>query len=345
MSAGPSGGGPASWTTDSSGAAPTRSEPMGQLGRYRLCAELASGGMGTVYLARADGPHGFEKLVALKSIHPHLAKDRRFVEMFLDEARIAARLSHPNVCAVIDFGEAGGTYYLTMPFLLGESLHVVQRALRRSKDAELRAASPFVIARLLADACEGLHAAHELRDERGEPLAVVHRDVSPQNLFVGFEGTMSVLDFGVASARHRLHSTATGEVKGKFSYAAPEQLESRPIDRRADVWSLGVVLWEHAVQRRLFARDDAGATIRAVLESPIPPLRELWPEAPLGLEEIVFRALARDPARRYATAREMGRDLLGFLSEEGQGIGPPHVADWLERLMPDARAEKAKLIE
>lgn len=251
--------------------------------------------MGTVHLALTEGPHGFEKLVALKSIHPHLANDPRFVSMFLDEARIAARLSHPNACGVIDFGESDGTYYLTMPFLMGEALNVVQRALRKSEDAKVRADSPFVIARLLADACEGLHAAHELRDDRGTLLNVVHRDISPQNLFVGFEGTMTVLDFGVASARQRLHSTATGEVKGKFAYACPEQLESRELDRRADVWSLGVVLWEHVTLKKLFARRDVAATIKAVLTDPIPPLRELAPDASLGLEEIVARALARDP--------------------------------------------------
>jgi hypothetical protein len=315
------------------------------LGRYRLCMELAQGGMGTVYLARSEGPGGFEKLVALKSIHPHMAKDQKFVAMFLDEARIAARIHHPNVCSVIDFGEAGGTYFLTMPYLMGESLGTVVRALRKSSDAELRQKGMYIFARLIADACEGLHAAHELRDERGEALNVVHRDVSPQNLFVGLDGHLAVLDFGVASARHRLYSTATGEVKGKFAYICPEQLESRSIDRRADVWSLGVVLWECIALERLFSRDDMGSTVRAVISEAIPSLRDKRPDAPIGLEEIVFKALARDQERRYPTAREMGRDLVAFLGESSRAIGAADVSEWLERLMPDARVRAQQRVE
>src|SRR5688500_2571176 len=197
---------------------PERVEGERQFGRYRLCFELASGGMGTVYLARAEGPSGFEKLVALKRIHAHLAKDPRFVAMFLDEARIAARIHHPNVCSVIDFGTVEGSYYLTMPFVEGESLGRVMHAVSARRDPAARRSFWYVAARVIADACEGLHAAHELRDDVGDLLEVVHRDVSPQNTLIGYDGGVRVLDFGVASARHRLYSTATGEVKGKFAY-------------------------------------------------------------------------------------------------------------------------------
>lgn len=317
----------------------------GRFGRYRLCFELASGGMGAVYLARADGPASFEKLVALKRIHEHLAKDPRFVAMFLDEARIAARLHHPNVCSVIDFGAVNGSYYLTMPFVVGEPLHRIVRALQRRGDAALAKRFWYVAARIVADACEGLHAAHELRGDDGEMLDVVHRDVSPQNLLIGYDGSARVLDFGVASARHRLHSTATGEVKGKFAYIAPEQLEGLAVDRRADVWSLGVVLYECIALRRLFGRKTMAETVHAVVNLTVPALSEYVPDVPLALEEIVFKALARDPARRYESARAMGRDLLAFLTEERQVVGPAEVGDLLECLFPDGRAAQERLID
>ena len=316
-----------------------------RFGRYRLSYELAAGGMGTVYLARAEGPAGFEKLVALKRIHQHLAKDERFVAMFLDEARIAAQIHHPNVCSVIDFGCVDGAYYLTMPFVAGESLHRVIRAVHGRDDAALRERALYAAIRIVADACEGLHAAHELRDARGELLDVVHRDVSPQNLLVGYDGGARVLDFGVASARDRLYSTATGEVKGKFAYLSPEQIDGRDVDRRADVWALGVVLYECVGLRRLFARKTMAETVQAVLEGAIAPLSEVAPHVPLALEEIVFKALARDRDRRYATARDMGRDLLAFLAEEARVVGPAEVAELMQALFPTGEAEKRSMLD
>jgi serine/threonine-protein kinase len=315
-----------------------------RFGRYRLCYLLASGGMGSVYLARAEGPGGFEKLVALKRIHAHLARNERFVDMFLDEARIAARIQHPNVCSVIDFGEIDGSYYLTMPYVFGEPLHrVLRNAVRAAPRA--RAALPWMGVRMVADACEGLHAAHELRDEDGQLLEVVHRDVSPQNLMVGYDGSVRVLDFGVASARHRHYQTSTGEVKGKFAYLAPEQIDAQRADRRADVWALGVVLWESVTGRRLFHRGTMPATIQAVTHGDVPPLSRVEPAASPGLEAVVARALARDPARRYATARAMGRDLLTVLAEERQVVGPADVAEWMAQLFPSGRREQEKLVE
>ncbi|MBX3274594.1 MAG: protein kinase [Sandaracinaceae bacterium] len=317
----------------------------GALGRYRLMYELASGGMGTVYLARAAGPAGFEKLVALKRIHAHLASDARFVSMFLDEAKIAARIQHPNVCSVIDFGEVDGSYYLTMPYILGESLNRVLAAMARRRDDPLARELPAIAARLVADACEGLHAAHELRDERGNLLEVVHRDVSPQNLMVGYDGVLRVLDFGVASARDRHYQTSTGEVKGKFAYLAPEQIESQPVDRRADVWALGVVLWEAVTGKRLFARESMAATVRAVCDMPIPDVRALRPDAPEGLQAVIERALARDRDARYATARAMGKDLSQVLAREGRFVTAPDVAEWMAAILPDGLRAQEQLVE
>lgn len=315
-----------------------------RFGPFVLCYELASGGMGAVFLAKAEGPRGFEKLVALKRIHPHLARDPRFAAMFLDEARIAARIHHPNVCGVHEFGEVDGTYYLTMPYLVGEPLHrVLREAARSDLSSALQVERPWMAARMVVDACEGLHAAHELRDETGQLLEVVHRDVSPQNLFVGYDGSTRVLDFGVASARHRHYQTSTGEVKGKFAYLAPEQLEGHVADRRVDVWALGVVLWEGIAGRRLFARENMAASVRAVSHDRIPPLSD-FVAIPPELQRVVDRALMRDRNARYATAREMGRDLLAALARH-RVIGPADVGEWLEGLFPHGRVEGERLVE
>jgi len=314
-------------------------------GRYRLCFELASGGMATVYLARAEGPAGFEKLVALKRIHPHLARDRKFVDMFLDEARIASMLSHPNVCGVFDFGDEGGSYYLAMEYLVGETLSKVLRTLHRNADLRSSPRLPSIAARLIADACEGLHAAHELRDPRGEWLHVVHRDVSPQNLFLTYDGTVKVVDFGIARAKDKVHQTDTGTVKGKFAYMAPEQLHGHDIDRRADVWSLGVVLWEMLAMRRLFKRPTDAETIIAVSNQLIPDPSEVREHVPEALDEVVSRALRRDPAERYATAREMGRDLLRFVASQPDPVGTPDVSEWMEEVFPGGRERRTQLAD
>jgi serine/threonine-protein kinase len=316
-----------------------------RLGRYRLCFEVAHGGMATVYLARADGPGGFGKLVALKRIHPHLARERAFVDMFLDEARIASLLSHPNVCGVTDFGEAEGTYYLTMEYLVGESLGQVHHKLaQRQRTSPVEDLIP-IACRILADACEGLHSAHELKGPLGKPLQLVHRDISPHNLFVTFEGSVKVVDFGIASAAGRLHHTKAGAVKGKFPYMAPEALEGRGLDRRADVWALGVVLWETIALKRLFRRPTDSETLLAVLQKPIPRLSEVCPSVPAELDRIVERALARRPEDRYPTARELGQDLSRFVGARRDAVTMLDVAQFMQRLFPDGFAKKQQLLE
>ncbi|MDD9939289.1 MAG: serine/threonine-protein kinase, partial [Myxococcales bacterium] len=320
-----------------------------RVGRYQLCFEVASGGMATVYLARAEGPEGFDKLVALKQIHAHLAKDPGFVEMFLDEARLASRIQHPNVCSVIDFGEAEGSYYLTMEFLLGEPLGTVMRAARKAARAlsSERPRTPFdtFALRVVADAAEGLHAAHELTDAQGEPLNVVHRDVSPQNLFVTYNGGVRVVDFGIARAENRVHKTQTGHVKGNFAYMAPEQMSAQHVDRRADIWSLGVILHELLAGRRLFKRESLPETVQAVTVGPIPPLTEADALIDTELMQIVDRCLQRDRDRRYATARELSRDLNEYLARRGVSVGMEDVAEWIQTLCPGGLAEKRQLVQ
>ncbi|MGB5375851.1 MAG: serine/threonine-protein kinase [Polyangiales bacterium] len=322
-------------------------EPTGpeRIGRYKLCFELAAGGMATVYLARVDGAPGFEKLVALKRIHRHLAKEKRYVDMFLDEARIASRITHPNVCSVFDFGQADGEYYIAMEYLVGEPLSRLCGKVARNPAQRRHPLLPIRMARVIADACEGLHAAHELKDANGELLHVVHRDISPSNLFVTFDGSVQVVDFGIASARHRIHHTATGQMKGTFAYMAPEQLAARPIDRRVDIWSLGVSLWEMLALKRLFRRDTTANAVHAILYDELVPPSAHRPQVTEELDAIVMKALERDPKNRWQTTREMGRALREFLGAQSAIVGPAELSDWMNVVFPEGEARKSQLME
>jgi len=316
-----------------------------QVGRYRLCFELASGGMATVYLARMEGPHGFEKLVALKRVHPHLVSERRYVEMFMDEARIASGITHPNVCSVFDFGESDGEYYLAMEYLVGEPLARLYR--RAAANPEQRESTLLAVkmARIIEEACEGLHAAHESREANGQLLNVVHRDVSPRNLFMTYSGVVKVVDFGIASARQRVHRTATGNLKGTMPYMAPEQVTGGEVDRRLDIWGLGVVLWELLTLERLFRRETEVETMYAVLVGDIPAPSDRRQGIPPELDAIVMKALQRDPEKRWQTAREMGQALSAFASEQSARVGAADLSNWMEELFPDGEVEKRELME
>lgn len=316
-----------------------------RIGRYQLCFELASGGMASVYLARAEGSPGFQKLVALKRIHPHLSKEKDYVDMFLDEAGIASRITHPNVCSVFDFGEAGGEYFIAMEYLVGEPLSRVHRRVVANVDQRSSPLLPARMARIIAQACEGLHAAHELRDADGESLKVVHRDVSAENLIVTYDGTTQVVDFGIAHASQRAHHTEAGQVKGTFPYMAPEQMTAAAVDRRVDVWALGAVLWELLTHRRLFLRDTDVNTMYAVLSSEIKPPSEHRGDVPPELDEIVLKALQRNPDERWQTTRDMGRALGRVLAQQEELVGPAELSDWMDELFPEGEARKRQLME
>jgi serine/threonine-protein kinase len=316
-----------------------------RIGPYELCFELASGGMASVYLARTEGTPGFQKLVALKRIHPHLAGEADYIEMFLDEARIGSRITHPNVCSVLDFGEADGEYYIAMDYLVGEPLSRVHRRVISNGEQRESPLLPARMAAIIAQACEGLHAAHELKDKDGESLHVVHRDVSGDNLFVSYDGEIQVVDFGIAHARQRVHHTEAGQVKGTFPYMAPEQMTAAVVDRRVDVWALGAVLWELLTLRRLFLRDTDVDTMFAVLSSEVPPPSHHRSDVPPELDEIVLKALQRSPDKRWQTAREMGKALRRFLVRRQGLVGPPELAEWMAELFPDGEARKRKLME
>jgi serine/threonine-protein kinase len=313
-------------------------------GRYLLRYEIASGGMATVYLARVRGPAGFDRPVALKRIHPHLAKKRDFVEMFLDEAKLSARITHPNVCSVFDFGEVNGTYFMAMEYLVGQSLAGILRALVKRDEIASSRRWHAMAARMIADACEGLHAAHELRDETGKPLGVVHRDVTPHNIFVTYDGAVKVVDFGVAWAEARLHHTQTGALKGKLAYMSPEQVRRQDIDRRLDVWALGVCLWELLTVQRLFPKKTEVELLQAVTDDPIVPPSQVRPGIPAILDDIVMRALQRDLDLRYPSARALGRELNAFVSGSGVGTGLADLGELLEELFENERENKLGVV-
>ncbi len=258
--------------------------------------------MATVFLARLSGMAGFQRMYAIKRLHPHLARESEFVDMFLDEARLAARIHHPHVVPILEIGQSDKGYYLVMEYIEGDT---AARIFGRCAQNEKRV--PWNVGvRIVLDTLSGLHAAHEVKDDAGQPLEVVHRDVSPQNVLVALDGTSRLTDFGVARAASRLSTTRSGHLKGKLAYMAPEQARGEALDRRADVFAAGVILWELLTFHRLFKSEGEAETLNRLLYLPIPTAREIDPEVPPELEQVAMRALARDPALRFATAQEMG---------------------------------------
>jgi eukaryotic-like serine/threonine-protein kinase len=285
-----------------------------RLGRYELLARLATGGMGEIFLARLSGAEGFEKLYVVKRILAHLADDARFREMLIAEARIASKMSHPNICQVFELGESEGQLYIVMEYLEGVSvLPMLRRFSREGIVPDLG-----FVAGVLQQVTDAMNYAHELKDRNGENLGIVHRDVTPSNIFLTEAGVAKVLDFGIAKARGASTQTQEGTVKGKYAYMAPEQLKGSNIDRRVDIFALGVVLYEMLALRRLFQRKTDYLTFRAVMEQPIPDIRRYRPELPDGVAEALSRALERDPGARFETARQFGTAILDGM----QGVRP-----------------------
>jgi serine/threonine protein kinase len=270
------------------------------LGRYQLLSRLAVGGMAEVYLARQGELSGFKTLVVVKKVLPHLALKPDFIAMFLDEARIASMLDHPNVVRISEVGKTDTEYFLAMELVQGKALAAVLQQSERAKTPLPHALGALVV----ANAAAGLHHAHQLTDASGTLLHLVHRDVSPQNIMISFEGSVKVIDFGIARALGRLGDTSSGSLKGKLGYMAPEQARGEAIDARADIFSLGVVLWECVAGRRLFLRENELATLRAVVYEPIPKVSRFTKVDPV-LEVIIEHALARDLDERFQTAEEM----------------------------------------
>jgi serine/threonine-protein kinase len=292
------------------------------IGRYVVFDEIASGGMATVHLGRLRGAVGFARTVAIKRLHTGLARDEEFTAMFLDEARLAARIRHPNVVQVLDVVHEGGELFLVMDYVQGESLARLVRAVRPGM------IPPRIAVAIMASVLHGLHAAHEATSEHGQPLEIVHRDVSPQNVLVGTDGVARVLDFGVAKAANRIQTTRDGSVKGKIAYMAPEQLLSESVDRRADIYAAAVVLWEAITAERLFDGDNQGRVVRKILDEPVPIPSTKVPGLPKTLDDAVMRGLDRDVKNRWQTAREFASALERCLVP----APPTEIGEWVESI-------------
>ncbi|WP_240359582.1 serine/threonine protein kinase [Pyxidicoccus trucidator] len=298
------------------------------LGRYELVSELGHGGMAKVFRARAAGPGGFEKTLVVKCILPHLAQDPQFVEMFLAEARLAARLNHPNLVQIFDFGEAEGAYFLAMEYIDGPTL----RALLRRLGAQGQAMPYPLCARIASAVCEGLTFAHEFCDpDTGEALRMIHRDVSPDNILLSRSGNVKLVDFGIAKVTSQASQTRVGTLKGKVPYMAPEQLRNEALDPRMDVYSLGVVLYEMVAGAKPFEAGNEAALMHSILFEPFIPVAARREDVPEALERIIQRALAKDRATRYASCREMQADLDRYLLSCGHPVGTQHVAQLITR--------------
>ncbi len=290
-------------------------DPRRRLDPYEIIGEIASGGMATVFLGRLAGAGGFSRFVAIKQLHPHLAREEQFVQMFLDEARLAAGIHNPHVVPILEVGMSKAGYFLVMEFIEGDTLAgLTVRALQSGATLP-----PPVALRIVLDALTGLHAAHQLTDAEGQHLGLIHRDCTPQNILVGADGSARLTDFGVARAASRLAITRPQQVKGKVAYLSPEQAHAMDLDRRSDLFTMGIVLWEALAGRSLFQADTEAATLSRLVSGPIPSVRSFLPDLPEAIDEVCRRALHRDRSRRFRTAAEMGEALEAAAQADGFG--------------------------
>jgi len=301
-----------------------------------LYDEIASGGMATVHFGRLSGPVGFSRTVAIKRLHPHYAKDPEFVTMFLDEARLCGRIRHPNVVPTLDVVTLEGEIFIVMEYVAGEALSKLMKAANQRNIP----IPPKVAATIISSVLHGLHAAHQTKDEHGRELGIVHRDVSPQNILVGADGTARVLDFGVAKAAGRLQTTRDGQVKGKIAYMAPEQLAGAGATRKVDIYAAAVVLWEMLAGRRLFDGETEAIVLARAIDGKVDPPSLYNPEIDRTVDEIVLRGLARDPEMRYASAREMA-----LAVEQTMGLASPSdVGEWVELVAGEELQRRAQTV-
>jgi serine/threonine protein kinase len=325
----------------SSGGGPGRETIRTSLGKYRLLAELGSGGMATVFLAVMRGQSGFNKLVVVKVLKPHLAVESDVVQMFLNEARLSARLSHPNVVQTNEVGREDGHHMMVMEYLDGVALNQLTERMRaRGKTLPLA-----LHLRLIHHALEGLHYAHELADYDGSPLGVVHRDISPHNMFVTFDGQMKLLDFGIAKLAQSTHDTRAGTIKGKIRYMSPEQMRGERVDRRADIFAVGAMLWEAATGEKLWKGKTDVEIMNHVINGEVPSPRTIDPKVNPTLDRICRKALSKNPDDRYPTCVELQNDLEALLNDLSDRTTQKDITRFLAKEFEDVRAERKRIIE
>jgi serine/threonine protein kinase len=318
--------------------------PGETLGRYRLMKKIARGGMAEVFAARSFGAHGFEKTVAIKRILPRYGDDPQFVRMMVDEAKITVLLNHPNVATILELCEQEGDYFIVMEFVPGQSLSGLGKKLRDKGERLGVLESCFIVVELL----QGLHAAHVQRDNTGRSANIIHRDVSPQNVLVSFDGHVKVIDFGIARAKHRLEMTEVGTIKGKLRYLAPEMIDpgrfmkSGDFDHRVDVFAAGIVLWELIAHRTLYQGDDEMVVYDAITDSDAPDLGKMG-MCDGALAKIVAKALVREPDKRYLSAEEFADDLRAYVYRTDPAFTHKRISSVMERLFPAEKEEMAAL--
>ena len=316
--------------------APSEAKKPIRFGKYTLIDRIAVGGMAEIFLARQAGLEGFEKTIVIKRIRPHLSKQSNFVKMFLNEAKLAAQLNHPNIVQIYDLGKIGESYFIAMEYIFGRDM----RRIIPKADA-LGIPFPMVYAlKIASSVCEGLYYAHARTDMYGNALNIVHRDVTPENIFVSFDGTVKVLDFGIAKAANQIEQTRAGEIKGKLSYMSPEQCMGKPLDNRSDIFSMGVVLYEWLTGFKLFTGDSEVAILKSITEGKIYAPSYFKADIPEGVEAILMKALEKDREKRYQTAWEMQYDLDQFLSQYEFTPSNIHLSNFLKQLFNDELEEE-----
>ena len=311
-----------------------------KFGNYLLLERIAVGGMAEVFVAKAFGVEGFERLLAIKKILPTMSEDPEFIHMFVDEARIAAQLSHANIVQVLELGKHDENLYIAMEYISGRDLRQLIERFRKRQQALPIPQACLIVAKV----CEALDYAHRKRDAEGRPLGIVHRDVSPQNVLVSFEGEVKLIDFGIAKAESRLQKTQSGILKGKFSYMSPEQVKGHSIDGRSDVFACGILLWELVCGEKLFTGESDFAVLEKVRRGAVPEPRSRNPACPEALEKVMLKALATDPAQRYQGASELHDQLARFTVADDAAFGSRQLAEWLrEEFKGDFDKEQKRL--
>jgi eukaryotic-like serine/threonine-protein kinase len=314
-------------------------------GKYRLLKRIAVGGMAEIFVARREGMEGFQKTIVIKRIRPHLSEQSAFVNMFLNEAKLAAELNHSNIAQIFDLGRIGKSYFIAMEYINGHDMRaIVPKAEKQGISFPLEYS--FKIVR---EACEGLYYAHRKADEQGQPLNIVHRDVTPENIMVSFDGEVKVLDFGIAKAENLVSETRAGEIKGKLGYLSPEQITGKPVDHRSDLFSLGTVLYEWSTSHKLFTGRSDVDVLRAVIEGKIYPPSYFKEDVPEAAEAIIMKALNRNREERYQTAWELQYDIDQFFMQHQFTPTNIHLSNFLKQIFADElasqRTEQDKQVE
>ena len=310
--------------------------------KYRVLRKLDAGGMAEVFLGEAEALKGFKRRVAIKRILPHLTKNKRFVQMFLDEARLSLQLQHANIVSVFDIGKADNTFFIVMEFIDGCNLNQIMAHSRRKGRLIPLEQAVYIV----REVCEGLSYAHDQRDiETGRPLGIVHRDVSPPNILISQRGEIKLVDFGLAKATSQLETTDPGVVKGKFSYLSPEAASGIEVDRRADIFAAGIILWELVTGRRLFYGENDYQTVELVRQANVPPMAVANPNVPEELEVILLKALAKNPDDRYQTASDFGEALTRFLFGHGLAVSRNDIAKFVQEVVRTEKALEPKPVQ